>query len=307
MSALYDGVVVHRRFAPRVHRLRYRLFQLLLDLDELPTLDRGRKLFGHNRFALFSHYDRDHGDRSGRPLRGQIGALLKRAGLSAGGGPIRLLAMPRVLGYVFNPLSLYYCHRPTGELAAVVLEVNNTFGERHFYVAPAEGGMVRTNCAKALFVSPLMGMDMSYDFRLAAPGETAEVAILGRDGAGAPLIFARFAGRRRPLTDRALLGAFFAHPLLTLKVIAAIHLEAAKLIAKGIRLRPKPTPQVRAITVASAAPAANDDRSPLPLEGRGRGWGAGTSKSSVSAPLDARSQSRRAPYPQPLPLGGEGA
>jgi DUF1365 family protein len=260
VSALYDGVVVHRRFAPRVHRLRYRLFQLLIDLDQLPTLDRGLRLFGHNRVALFSHYDRDHGDRSGRPLRGQVEALLKRAGLSAGGGPIRLLAMPRVLGYVFNPLSLYYCHRPTGELAAVVLEVNNTFGERHFYVAPAKGGVVRANCAKAFFVSPFMGMDMSYDFRLAAPGEAAEVAILGRAADGAPLIFASFAGRQRPITDAVLLRAFFAHPLLTLKVVAAIHLEAAKLIAKGVRLRPKPTPPTRAITVANAAPAANDDR-----------------------------------------------
>ena len=259
MSALYDGVVVHRRYAPRVHRLRYRLFQLLIDLDELPALDRSLKLFGHNRFALFSHHDRDHGDRSGRPLRGQIEALLARAALSAG-GPIRLLAMPRVLGYVFNPLSLYYCHRPDGGLAAVVLEVNNTFGERHFYVAPAEGGVVRSACAKAFFVSPFMGMDMSYDFRLAPPAETAEVAIVGRDPAGAPLIFASFAGRRRALTDAALLGAFFAHPLLTLKVVAAIHLEAARLIAKGVRLRPKPTPPGRAVTVASAAPAANDDR-----------------------------------------------
>ncbi len=260
MSALYDGVVVHRRFAPRVHRLRYRLFQLLIDLDELPALDRGLRLFGHNRFALFSHHDRDHGDRSGRPLRGQIEALLARAGLSAGGGPIHLLAMPRVLGYVFNPLSLYYCHRPDGQLAAVVLEVSNTFGERHFYVAPATSGLVRSACAKAFFVSPFMGMDMSYDFRLAAPGEAAEVAILGLDSAGAPLIFARFAGRRRPLTDAALVRAFFAHPLLTLKVVAAIHLEAIKLIAKGLRLRPKPTPPPRVITVADAAAAANDDR-----------------------------------------------
>jgi len=259
MSALYDGVVVHRRFAPRVHRLRYRLFQLLVDLDELPALDRGLRLFGHNRFALFSHHDRDHGDRSGRPLRGQIEALLARAGLSAG-GPIRLLAMPRVLGYVFNPLSLYYCHRPMGELAAVVLEVSNTFGGRHFYVAPAAGGVVRSACAKAFFVSPFMGMDMSYDFRLAPPAETAEVAILGRDGAGAPLIFARFAGRQRALTDAALLTAFFAHPLLTLKVVAAIHLEAAKLIAKGLRLRPKPTPPPHGTTVLRTGDATSDQR-----------------------------------------------
>ncbi len=260
MSALYDGAVVHRRFRPRAHRLRYRLFQLLVELDELPALDRRLRLFGHNRPALFSSYDRDHGDGSGRPLRGQIEALVARAGLPAGGGPIRLLCMPRVLGYVFNPLSLYYCHRPDGELAAVVLEVNNTFGERHFYLAPAARGAVRSACAKAFFVSPFMSMDMTYDFCLAAPGESAEVAILGREAGGAPLIFARFAGRRRALTDAALLAAFLAHPLMTLKVIAAIHLEAAKLLAKGLRLRPKPTPPPRAVTVATAAGADNDDR-----------------------------------------------
>ena len=260
MSALYDGTVMHRRFAPRAHRLRYRLFQLLIDLDELPALDRGLRLFGYNRFALFSHDDRDHGAGVDGPLRGQIEALLARAGIDIGGGPIRLLAMPRVLGYVFNPLSLYYCHRPSGELAAVVLEVNNTFGERHFYVAPAAGAVVRSACAKAFFVSPFMGMDMSYDFRLAEPGETAEVAILGRAANRAPLIFAHFAGRRRELTDAALLRAFFAHPLLTLKVVAAIHLEAAKLLAKGLRLQPKPTPPPHGITVAGAAPAASDLR-----------------------------------------------
>jgi uncharacterized protein len=260
VSALYDGAVVHRRFRPRAHRLRYRLFQLLIDLDELPALDRGLRLFGHNRPAVFSLHDRDHGDGAGRPLRGQIEALLARAGLDAGGGPIRLLSMPRVLGYVFNPLSLYYCHRADGELAAVVLEVSNTFGERHFYAAAAQRGAARSGCAKALFVSPFLSMDMTYDFRLAAPGESAEVAILGREAGGAPLIFARFAGRRRALTDAALLHAFLAHPLMTLKVIAAIHLEALRLLAKGLRLHPKPTPPPRAVTVAKAAPAAGDDR-----------------------------------------------
>jgi uncharacterized protein len=260
VSALYDGAVVHRRYRPRAHRLRYRLFQLLLDLDDLPALDRGLRLFGHNRFALFSHHDRDHGDGSGRALRAQIERMLAGAGIDAGGGRVQLLAMPRVLGFVFNPLSLYYCHRPDGALAAVVLEVSNTFGERHFYLAAAEGGAVRSACAKAFFVSPFMSLDMTYDFRLAAPGESAEVAILGREAGGAPLIFARFAGRRRPLTDASLLRAFVTHPLVTLKVVAAIHLEALKLLAKGLRLRPKPTAPPRSVTLARAAPAANDDR-----------------------------------------------
>jgi hypothetical protein len=260
VSALYDGAVVHQRLAPKRHRLRYRLFQLLVDLDQLPALDRSLRLFAHNRFALFSLRDRDHGTGADRPLRGQIERLLAAAGIDAGGGPIRLLCMPRLLGYVFNPLSLYYCHRPAGALAAVVLEVNNTFGERHFYVAEADGAAVRAQCAKAFFVSPFMGMDMRYDFRLAAPGERALVAIAGRAADGAPLIHASFSGRRRKLDDAALLRAFFAHPLMTLKLVAAIHLEAAKLLAKGLRLTVRPTSPPRAVTVARLADAATEDR-----------------------------------------------
>ena len=253
ISGLYDGAVVHQRLSPRRHRLRYRLFQLLLDLDELPELDRRLKLFGHNRPGLFSFHDRDHLSGQRRPLRGQIEAMLGSAGIDASGGPIRVLCLPRVLGYVFNPLSVFYCHRRSGELAAVVLEVSNTFGERHVYVVEATPGagaqLVRQGCAKSFFVSPFMGMDMTYDFRLAAPGETVATSILGRGPDGYPIIAAVFSGRRRTLDDRALVRAFFAHPLLTLKVIAAIHWEAVKLLAKGVRLRPKPTPPIRRVTV----------------------------------------------------------
>jgi DUF1365 family protein len=256
-SGLYDGAVVHHRLSPRRHRLRYRLFQLLIDLDELPVLDRRLRLFGHNRFAVFSLHNRDHlaGDR--RPLRGQIEAMLSEAGIDLAGGPIRLLCMPRVLGYVFNPLSVYYCHRRGGELAAVVMEVSNTFGERHCYLIEAgpKGDVVRSGCAKTFFVSPFLGLDMTYDFRLAAPGERVATAIVGRGPDGAPIITAAFSGQRRDLDDRKLAAAFFGHPLLTLKVVLAIHWEAVKLLAKGVRLRAKPSPPRRPVTVVRAAPA----------------------------------------------------
>jgi DUF1365 family protein len=245
-SALYDGAVVHQRLTPKRHRLRYRLFQLLLDLDELPDLGRRLALFGHNRLALFSFHDRDHGSGGPEPLKAQIEAMLASAGIDIAGGPVRLLCMPRVLGYVFNPLSIFYCHRPSGELAAVVLEVNNTFGERHTYLVeagPGAGGqVVRQGCAKTFFVSPFMGMDMSYDFRLPAPAGRVATAILGRGPDGAAIIAAAFSGARRPLDDRTLAGAFVRHPLLTLKVVLAIHWEALKLLAKGVRLQRKPTP-----------------------------------------------------------------
>ena len=265
-SGLYDGAVVHQRLAPRRHRLRYRLFQLLIDLDELPRLDRRLRLFGHNRFAVFSLHDRDHLAGEPRPLRGQIEAMLGEAGIDLAGGRVRLLCMPRVLGYVFNPLSIFYCHRPTGELAAVVMEVNNTFGERHCYLIEADAGsggrMVRSGCAKTFFVSPFMGLDMTYDFRLTAPGETVTTAILGRGPDRGPIITAAFSGRRRDLDDRNLAAAFFTHPLLTLKVVLAIHWEAVKLLAKGVRPRSKPAPPQRSVTVLRA-PTAQPDNAQL--------------------------------------------
>jgi hypothetical protein len=265
-SAIYDGAVVHQRLAPRRHRLRYRLFQLLVDLDDLPALGRRLRLFGHNRFAVFSLYDRDHLAGERRPLRGQIEAMLGQAGIDLSGGRIRLLCMPRVLGYVFNPLSLFYCHRPTGELAAVVMEVNNTFGERHCYLieagAATGGRIVRSGCAKTFFVSPFLGLDMSYDFRLAAPGQTVATAILGRGEDGAPIISAAFRGQRRDLDDANLAAAFFSHPLLTLKVILAIHWEGGKLLANGVGLRVKPTPPPHPVTVVHA-PAAPPGKTQL--------------------------------------------
>ena len=241
-SALYEGQVVHQRFAPRAHRLRYAMFQMLFDLDELPALSHDLKLFSLNRLNLFSFHERDHGD--GRPrLRTFVEELLLTAGFDFEGGPIRLLCMPRTLGHVFNPLSIYYCHRPDGSVAAVLYEVNNTFGQRHSYLIPAQAGadgVVDQACEKAFYVSPFMDMDMSYDFRLTTPGERIATTIHGADAAGLRLITAVFTGQRRAITDRALLRAFLAFPLLTLKVVAAIHWEAIWLLLKGLGFRGRP-------------------------------------------------------------------
>ena len=256
-GALYDGTVTHQRLRPRRHRLRYRLFQLLLDLDELPQMERRLRLFGYNRPAIFSLHDRDHLAGEARPLRPQVESILRAAGMDICGGPIRLLCMPRVLGYVFNRLSIFYCHQPSGELAAVVLEVNNTFDERHCYVLEAAanaGEVVRRDGGKTFFVSPFLGLDMTYDFRISAPAERVATAIVGRDPAGAPLIVATFLGRRRPLRDREFAAAFIRHPLLTLKVVAAIHWEAARLAAKGFGLRRKPAPPPQPVTILRAEP-----------------------------------------------------
>lgn len=258
-SALYVGTVVHRRIAPRAHRLRYRAFWLLLDLDELPAVARRLRLFSYNRANLFSLRDADHGDGSATPLRVQIERRLSAEGLDVAGGAIRLLCMPRTLGYSFNPLSVYFCHRADGALAAILYEVHNTFGERHSYLFPVEAGdrALRHSCRKAFFVSPFLDMDMSYEFRVQPPGDRVVIAIQGSAAQG-PLINACLVGERRELADRALLRAFLAIPSVTLKVIAAIHWEALLLWLKGLRLRPRPAPPDRPVTVVSAHALKSD-------------------------------------------------
>jgi DUF1365 family protein len=252
-STLYVGAVMHRRLRPRPHRLRYRVFWTLLDLDEIARLPRGLRLFSHNRFNAVSFYDADHGDGSGRPLREQVERHLTAAGIELNGGRIGLLCMPRIFGYGFNPLSVYYCHRNDGSLAALLYEVHNTFKERHSYLIPvaAAAKMVDQQCSKVFYVSPFMDMDMSYRFRVAVPGDQVAVAISTADRDG-PLLAAVLNGNRRTLTDGALFRLLVTHPLLTLKVIGAIHWHAARLLLKGVRLRPRPTAPAQPVTTVGA-------------------------------------------------------
>ena len=250
-SGLYAGLVIHQRLRPRRHRLRYRIFQMLLDLDELAALDAGLRLFGHNRPALLSFHDRDHGPGDGRPLRAYVEGQLARAGIDVEGGPIRLLCMPRVLGQAFNPLSLYFCHHRSGALEAILYEVNNTFGQRHSYLIPVEGppgAAIRQTCDKAFYVSPLQDMAMTYAFALRPPGDDLFVAVDSADGAG-PMLHAAFNARRAELSDRAILKAFWGAPLLMLKVMAAIHWEALRIWLKGGRFHARPPLPPEAVTV----------------------------------------------------------
>ncbi len=227
------------------------MFQMLFDLDELPGLSSRLRLFSHNRGNLLSFHDRDHGDgRDG--LREWVEQTLDGAGVPIDGGKVLLLCMPRVLGHVFNPISIYFCHRANGELTAMLYEVNNTFGERHSYLIPVAGPTdeaIQQSCDKAFYVSPFMDMAMRYDFRMTRPGETIATTVHGKDPAGALLITAAFSGQRREITDGTLAAALMRYPLLTLKVVAAIHLEAAKLVLKGLRLRRRPPAPREAVSV----------------------------------------------------------
>ena len=239
-SALYSGTVSHERLRPRRHRLRYSVFSLLIDLDELETLDRDLRLFGYNRPAAFSFHDTDHGDGTRGGLRRWVEDALVSAGITADGGAIRVLCYPRLFGYVFNPLTLYFCHRQDGRLSAILYEVSNTHGERHTYVIPAtdqDGDVIRQTCRKAFFVSPFVSMDCTYRFRILLPGDRTVISINQRDADG-PLLGAVFSGRRRSLDDATLAWAFLRYPLMTLKVMGGIHWEALRLWLKGTPVVP---------------------------------------------------------------------
>lgn len=246
--ALYLGRVFHRRTRPHIHALSYRVFMLLIDLDQ--PLPKSRWLKA-GRTGLMSFTPTDHGDGSHWPLRDQALECLKAAGVRGSIGRVQLLTIPRILGYGFNPISIYWCYRPDGRLAGIVHEVTNTFGERHSYAVatPETGRAYRHQADKRLHVSPFMDMDMTYEFRIKPPGETVEALIDLTDGEGV-ILTASFIGQRRPLSDRALMSAWLSHPLLTLKVTSAIHWEALKLWLKGIGYRRKPPPPSEPVTVA---------------------------------------------------------
>lgn len=249
-SAAYIGRVTHRRLRPVEHKLEYKVFSLLLDLDELPSLAKSLTWFSRGGFNLFSFHDQDYG--SGKPanLAAYIRERLSEFDIDAS-GPLELLCYPRVLGYIFNPLAVYYCHDGEGVPSAVIYEVSNTFKERHSYVIPLEPGMtsddgegiIRQVAGKSFHVSPFMAMDMTYHFRTRRPAEEATIVIRETDAEGT-VFTAAFSGMREPLTDKTLRRLFFGYPLMTVKVIMGIHLEAMKLIKKGMKLRegdPAPT------------------------------------------------------------------
>lgn len=254
MAAIYRGSVMHSRLRPMRNRFEYRVFSLLVDVDELPALTRRLRWLSHNRFNLMSLHDRDHGDaRPGESLRAWAERTLCAAGIEPPHGPIELLCFPRLLGYVFNPLSLWFCRDPAGRLMAVIYEVHNTFGGRHAYALPVVAGQderaLQQRCGKELYVSPFIPMQAQYSFRLKSPREAFALLIRERGEEG-EILRATLSGRRRPLTDSELLKAFAAHPLMTLKVIAAIHWHALRLWLKGARYHPDPAKR-RARTAAA--------------------------------------------------------
>jgi uncharacterized protein len=242
-AALYVGEVMHARLKPMGHRFSYRVMSLLIDLDRLADADRQSPLFGVNRAALYSFHEADHGKRDGSSLRAYAQHCAAGHSIDLTGGRVLLLCYPRLLGYTFNPLSVYFCYRADGELALLIYEVRNTLGDIHPYVLPVTSGEiseagVRQQQDKLFYVSPFIEMAMRYHFRVLPPGERVQLRILETDHEG-PLLAATFNGHRSTLGTRELLRAFFCLPLVTMKIMTAIHWEALRLWLKGGRLVPR--------------------------------------------------------------------
>ncbi len=236
-ARLFSGEVVHARLRPRPHRLRYRVFSLLLDVDEIDAVAARCRFFSRNRWNVVSFHDVDYGARDGRPVADQARENFRSAGLEAATARIELLAYPRVFGYVFNPLAVYFGYDRDGDLAGVIYEVTNTFGERTSYVVvpgAGQGGVYAHGCGKEMYVSPFTPAAGRYAFRVRPPADgEVLVGVALHDGDGA-LLRTHFRGCAVPFEDRHLLTALARHPLMTMKVIAAIHWEALRLYVKGV-------------------------------------------------------------------------
>ncbi len=252
-SAIYESVVTHQRFRPMRHRLRYRVYSLLLDLDEIDEIAATVPVFSRNSFNLFSFHDRDHGPRDGTDLGAWFDALAARNGVDLSGGSHRILVFPRVLGYTFNPLTMWFGHDRDGALRIVLYEVHNTFGQQHCYAAVVPEGLTDLPLhvtPKRFHVSPFLDRTGAYEMHLSPPAESYRLSIRLVEDQG-PLLFAGQTGTRTALTTRSLLRQFFTKPLLTLKVIGGIHVEALKMWRKGAKYRRVPAPFPDDVDLAS--------------------------------------------------------
>ena len=236
-SSIYNGKVIHKRFKPKTHYFKYNVFSLLIDLSELEYLNKKIKFFSHNKFNLISFYERDHGNRDDTSLVLWVKKNLEDNNISSKNVKIKLLCYPRILGYVFNPLSVFYIYDIDETLKCILYEVKNTFGEQHTYIFKVdnEQNLYQHNCSKKFHVSPFIEMNCKYFFRLLKPGEKISV-IIDQYQADEKILYASQDGKRADFNTKELIKYYLRHPLMTFKIISAIHFEAFKLWAKGIKL-----------------------------------------------------------------------
>jgi len=243
-GGLCHSTVYHKRLRPKANAFRYGVFYICVSLRDIDRLR--RPFFSVDRFNLLSFRRADHGPRDGSALEPWIRTLLRDNGLAAADGDIVLHCHPRLFGYAFNPISLWFCHDRAGALRAVLCEVNNTFGERHLYLVAHENQRQIQpqdwlQAAKIFHVSPFLPVEGHYRFRFRLDERNARADIHYHDAQG-PILLTYVAGTRGALDTRTALGAVLRHPLMTAMVVARIHYQAVRLVLKKARFFRKPAP-----------------------------------------------------------------
>ena len=235
-SCIYNGTVIHKRYKPKEHFFKYSVFSLLLDLSELEILNNNIRFFSINKFNLISFFEKDHGNRDDSSLVDWVKKNLEQNEINTENIKIKLLCYPRIFGYVFNPLSIFFVYNQNDTLVSILYEVKNTFGEQHTYVFKIdnENNLIQNNCSKKFHVSPFIEMNCNYFFRILKPGERLSVIIDQYDKVG-KILYASQDGKKANLTGKELIKSYLKHPLMTFKIISAIHFEAFKLWIKGIK------------------------------------------------------------------------
>ena len=241
------GLVRHARLRPRAHAFSYSMFYLRLPLRSMGSHDFPARLISRNRANVLSFRDSDHGDGA-TPLLEWIDGVLRQQGVTDAGGEIWLQAMPRLLGYVFNPVSFWFCHRPDGALRAVLCDVRNTFGERHLYLLEHGGPIVygsELRASKIFHVSPFCKVEGQYRFRFLRQSDKDGERHLARvdyDGLDGPILQTSLAGTARPVRDGVIAFALLRYPLMTFGVMARIHWQALRLWLRRVPFFSKPLP-----------------------------------------------------------------
>ena len=236
ISSIYNGKVIHKRFKPKEHFFKYSVFSLLIDLSELSQLDKEIKFFSFNKFNLISFYEKDHGSRDGSSLVAWVKKNLEANNIHFKDVKIKLLCYPRIFGYVFNPLSVFFIYNSNEKLISILYEVKNTFGEQHTYIFKVDDDLklFQHNCSKKFHVSPFIEMDCNYFFRILKPEDKMSV-IIDQYQTNEKILYASQDGKRVDFNSKELLKSYLKHPLMTFKIISAIHFEAFKLWTKGIK------------------------------------------------------------------------
>ena len=234
-SCIYNGNVIHKRFKPKEHFFKYKVFSLFIDLSELNELNDELNFFSFNKFNLISFYEKDHGERDGSSLVDWVKKNLSSKKINTDNIKIKLLCYPRIFGYVFNPLSVFFVYDNNDNLISILYEVKNTFGEQHTYIFKVENdNLLQHNCEKKFHVSPFIEMNCNYFFRILKPSEKISV-VIDQYQLDEKILFASQDGKRVDFNSKELLKSYIKHPLMTFKIISAIHFEAFKLWLKGIK------------------------------------------------------------------------